>query len=285
MTGTAASLPAAPPPSSPAALRPLPRFLTKEMAARVVFAAGILAIWQSIYALKIVPPHLFPSPIGVLQSLYAMAADGTLVNAVRKSMSLMLIGYAISVAGGLVLGVLSARSWIVRETFGSLALALQSLPSVCWLPLALIYVGVNEAAMLAVVILGALFSIAVSTEGAIRNIPPIYQKVGRVLGARGVSYSRDILLFAALPELISGLKIGWTFAWRSLMAAELIRQDFAGVGRILQTGRDFNDISMLFAGLLTILAIGLFVDRLVFRQLEVRVRRRYGLEAAEAVNR
>jgi len=129
-----------------------------------------------------------------------------------------------------------------------------------------------------VIILGALFSIALSTESAVRNIPPIYVKVGLTLGAKRLTLAKDILLFASLPELIGGLKVGWTFAWRSLMAAELIRQDVIGVARLLDTGRQFNDMSMMMASILVILAIGLTVDLLVFSKVERTVRRRWGLE-------
>jgi NitT/TauT family transport system permease protein len=119
---------------------------------------------------------------------------------------------------------------------------------------------------------------AVATEGAIRNIPPIYLKVGRVLGARGFAFAKDVLFFAALPELVGGLKLGWTFAWRSLMAAELIRQDIIGVGHLLETGRQLNDVALMIAAMITILAIGLIVDTVVFGSLERIIRRRYGLE-------
>lgn len=214
----------------------------------------------------------------VFRSLREMAADGTLLISIRLSMGRMIIGYSISIVGGLAIGLASARSRLFKETVGSLIMALQSLPSVCWLPLALIWFGINEMSIMVVVILGAIFSIAIATESAIRNIPPIYQKVGRVLGARGFVFARDILFFAALPELIGGLKIGWTFAWRSLMAAELIRADVNGVARILQTGREFNDIAMMLAGMIVILVIGLTVDLAVFGTLERKIRRRWGLE-------
>lgn len=224
------------------------------------------------------PVYLFPGPGDVLRSLVQMAESGQLLNSIRLSLSRMGIGYSISVLGGITIGVIAARSWLFKETFGALIMSLQSLPSVCWLPFALLWIGLNEGAILAVIILGAMFSIAIATEGAIRNVPPIYLKVGRVLGARGPVFARDILLFAALPELIGGLKLGWTFAWRSLMAAELIRQDVFGVGRMLETGRNFNDVSLMMASMVIILAIGLFVDSVIFGTLERKIRRRYGLE-------
>lgn len=249
----------------------------RALIAKLSFAGFLLLVWQIVFSMKVAPAYLFPGPADVMRSLLTMARSGELGASFRQSMSRMLAAYSISVAVGLVIGVLAARSWLFKETVGSLILSLQSLPSICWLPLALIWVGINEWAILAVVILGATFSIAVATEGAIRNIPPIYQKVGRVLGARGVVFARDVLFFAALPELVGGLKLGWTFAWRSLMAAELIRQDVLGIGRMLETGRQFNDAAQMIAAMLVILVIGLLVDSLVFGTLERHIRRRWGL--------
>lgn len=250
----------------------------KKFTVKVIFFALLVLIWQGVYSLKMMPAYLFPGPLDVLRSYRDLIESGELVKSVGLSMRRMFLGYSISVIGGLIIGIIAARSWIFKETVGSVILSLQSLPSICWLPLALIWVGLNEWAILAVLILGAMFSIAVATEGAIRNVPPIYLKVGRVLGARGPVFAKDILLFAALPELIGGLKLGWTFAWRSLMAAELIRQDVFGVGRILETGRGLNDVALMLAAIFTILVIGLAVDTFIFGTLERKIRVRYGLE-------
>lgn len=222
--------------------------------------------------------NLYPTPFDIARAAVAMAREGILWQSIRLSMGRMLVGYSISVLGGLLIGVLCARVPLFRNTVGSGILALQSLPSICWLPFALIWVGINESAIIVVVVLGALFSIAAATESAVRNVPPIYHKVGQVLGAHGLVFWKDILFFAALPELVGGLKLGWSFAWRSLMAAELIRQDVLGVGRLLETGRQFNDVPMMVASMLIILTIGLLVDRVVFGFAERRIRRRYGLE-------
>lgn len=222
--------------------------------------------------------NLYPTPLEIGRAVVAMAREGILWQSIRLSMGRMLVGYFISVLGGLFIGVLCARVPLFRNTVGSAVLALQSLPSICWLPFALIWVGINESAIIVVVVLGALFAIAAATESAVRNVAPIYHKVGQVLGARGVVFWKDILFFAALPELVGGLKLGWSFAWRSLMAAELIRQDVLGVGRLLETGRQFNDVPMMVASMLVILTIGLLVDRVVFGFAERRIRQRYGLE-------
>lgn len=254
----------------------MPRNRVTALAAKIIFFSALLLLWYALtYGRQ---SYLYPSPSDVLQSFGELASTGELWASIRLSLQRMLVGYSISVVGGLTVGIIAASSWLFKETVGSGVLALQSLPSICWLPFALIWFGLDERAVLAVIILGALFSIAVATEGAIRNIPPIYQKVGRVLGARRLVFARDILFFAALPELLSGLKLGWTFAWRSLMAAELLRQDVFGVGRLLETSRSLNDVSGMMAAIITILTIGLLVDTFFFGTLERQVRRRYGLE-------
>lgn len=270
----------------------------KSFATRSVFLLLVLVIWQAVVSMGVVPRYLLPGPIDVLKTYYNLLAydyysflvytgvdigrtlheEPSLLLSIGSSMLRMVVGYGTSVIGGVLLGIVIARSWLMKQTIGSLVLSLQSLPSICWLPFALIWFGLSERAILAVIILGAMFSIAVSTEGAIRNIPPIYVKVGRTLGAKRLILARDILFFASLPELIGGLKVGWTFAWRSLMAAELIRQDVIGVGHLLETGRQFNDMALMFAAIFTILAIGITVDMLVFGKLERGIRRRWGLE-------
>lgn len=250
----------------------------KRVCAKTLFFVGVITLWQIAYLTGLVPPYIFPGPFDVLGKFVELARSGDLFESIAMSMRRMFMGYGISVIVGLSIGVLAARSWIFKETVGSLIMALQSLPSICWLPLALIWFGLGEGAILAVVILGAAFSIAVATEGAIRNVPPIYLKVGRVLGARRVVFAKDILFFAALPELIGGLKLGWTFAWRSLMAAELLRPDVFGVGRLLEIGRSLNDVSLMLAAIISILVIGLTVDTLFFGTIEKKIRLRYGLE-------
>jgi ABC-type nitrate/sulfonate/bicarbonate transport system permease component/ABC-type nitrate/sulfonate/bicarbonate transport system substrate-binding protein len=242
------------------------------------FFLGLLALWQTVFELHIAPAYLFPSPFQAVRSLYTLLFDGKLIESVVQSMLRMFVGYGFSVVAGISLGALIAFSLKAKQTLGVLTMALQSLPSICWLPFALLWVGLNEQAIIVVIILGATFSIAVSTESAFRNVPPIYARVGKTLGAKNYLLAKDVLFFAALPELLGGLKVGWTFAWRSLMAAELIRSDIVGVGHLLEVGRQFNDVSQMLAAILIILAIGIIVDRGIFSTLEHTVRRRWGLE-------
>lgn len=251
---------------------------TTSRLSQPLFVGGLVSAWYFVAALQLFPRYLFPGPVDVLESFWTLLQNGSLVKSLAYSLGRMGIGYSISVVAGLSLGALIAASPKAKQTIGALVLSLQSLPSICWLPFALLWVGLNERAILVVIVLGALFSIAVTTENALRNIPPIYARVGRTLGARYIVLAKDILFFAALPEILGGLKVGWTFAWRSLMAAELIRSDVVGVGHLLEVGRQFNDISQMLAAITVILLIGISVDRLVFGTIQNRVRRRWGLE-------
>lgn len=244
---------------------------------RLVFFTALLVLWQGIVTAELVPRFLFPSPLEVVRAFLDMCTGGLLWRSVGMSLWRMAVGYGLSLVVGTLLGIVLARSVVAKSTIGTLVTALQSLPSICWLPFALLWVGIDERAILAVVILGAMFSIATATENAVRNIPPIYIRVGQVLGARGFVFARDILFFAALPEWLGGMKLGWSFAWRSLMAAELLRQNTMGVGQLLEVGRAFNDIPMMLAAMIVILTIGMVVDLGVFETIEKRVRRAYGL--------
>lgn len=178
---------------------------------------------------------------------------------------------------GTVLGILVGRFPVVEETVGSLILGLQALPSVCWLPLAVLWFGLTEQAIIFVVVMGALFSITLGIESGIKNTPPIYLKAARTLDTRGQALYSQVILPAALPSIISGLKQGWTFAWRSLMAAELLYFTLS-LGNLLNNSRDLNDASQVIAVMLVIIAIGVAIDTLIFSTLERTLRERWGLQ-------
>lgn len=187
-------------------------------------------------------------------------------------------GYLISLAFGIGLGLLVGRFKILNETLGSLMLSLQVLPSICWLPLAILWFGLNEQAIQFVVIMGAFLSIAIATDSGIRNIPPIYLRAARTMGVRGLALYRRVIFPAALPSIATGMKLGWSFAWRSLMAGELIFVS-AGLGHLLQMGRELNDMAQVIAVMVIIVAVGLVFDQLIFARLERRLRRQWGTTA------
>jgi NitT/TauT family transport system permease protein len=243
---------------------------------RLIFFVGLLALWALIARLEIWPPYLLPGPGDVVGSLLHGIGNRSLPLAIVISLRRLLLGFGISILIGLPLGLLLGRSRLMDETVGSLILGLQTLPSICWLPLALLWFGLSEMAILFVVIMGSVLSIAVATRDGMRNIPPLFIRAARTMGAyRGKVYAY-VILPAALPSILTGFKLGWSFAWRSLLAGELLYVSL-GLGHLLNMGRELNDMSQVIAIMLVIICIGLVVDRLFFAPIESRVRERWGL--------
>ncbi len=205
------------------------------------------------------------------------AKIGSLPYGVLVSLKRLGIGYGISLVGGVALGLGMARSTWIADSLGTVAKGLQALPSICWLPLAVIWFQLSEAAILFVVIAGSLLSIAVATETGVRNVPPILIRAARTMGACGIKLYGRVVLPAALPGVLTGMKLGWTFAWRSLMAGELIYAA-GGVGQLLKTGQDTNDMARVLAVIAVIVAIGLVIELVFFARLEKRVRERWGYD-------
>ncbi len=197
---------------------------------------------------------------------------------VMISVQRIIIGYVISLLLGIPLGLLISRFKILDETVASLIAGLQVLPSICWLPLAILWFGLNEKAIQFVVVMGAFFSIVIATDGGIRNIPPIYVRAAKTMGVRGFELYRRVILPAALPSIITGMKLGWSFAWRSLMAGELLFVS-VGLGQLLQTGRELHDIAQVVAVMIMIAIIGLIFDRLIFTELRKRVQLKWGINS------
>jgi NitT/TauT family transport system permease protein len=202
--------------------------------------------------------------------------EANIVSAIR-----LLIGFAMSIVLGATLGVLMWRFKTLDEFLGPLFLGLQTLPSVCWVPLAIIAFGLSESAMQFVLVMGSFFAIAISLRDGLRTIPPLYQRAGMMLGAGGWRLYRYVLLPASLPALSSGLRQGFSFAWRSLMGAEFVFViERHGLGYLLQAGRDYNDVAQVMAIMIIMVVLGMMADRLAFAKLEQRVYRRFGLIGA-----
>src|SRR5260221_3092921 len=189
---------------------------------RITFYIALFAIWELISRSGIWPDYVLPGPLAVLNSLVAGFAGGLYLQAALVSLQRLAIGYGISLVLGLVLGLLIGRVRIIEETLGSLILGLQALPSVCWLPLAILWLGLSEQAIIFVVVMGALFSITLGVDAGVKNTSPVYLKAARNMGSRGVRLYTQVILPAALPAILNGLKQGWTFAWRSLMAGAVL---------------------------------------------------------------
>ena len=241
-----------------------------------VFYLLLIGIWQGVAALKIWPPYLFPSPVGVFDSFIAGFQDNSFTVGILASMKRVLIGYFLSVAGGILIGLAIGRVKVLDETVGTIVLGFQALPSICWLPIALLWFGLSESAIILVVVLGSLFAVTIGVDSGVKNVPPIYLRAARTMGAHGLDLYTKVIIPAAMPSIISGLKQGWSFAWRALMAGELLYVSI-GLGHLLTMGRELNDISQIIAVMIIIIVIGITVDRLVFTKLENRVRERWGL--------
>lgn len=251
----------------------------KRILRQLAFYLALLALWQVISELHVWPPYLFPSPGSVLESLRTGFADRSFLIGIGISLKRIAMGYSLSVLLGIGLGFLIAASEFLEATLGGLVLSLQSLPSLCWLPLAVLWFGLSERAIIFVVVMGSLLSVTINTRAGVRHVPKIYLMAGRNLGARGLLLFLHVLLPASLPHLVTGLKQGWAFAWRSLISGEMLFVSL-GLGHLLMMGRDLNDMSQVVAVMAIIMAIGHLVDRLLFERLENRVRHKWGLAGA-----
>jgi len=243
---------------------------------RLIFYALLVLIWEAVSRAGVWPPYLFPSPSDVVKAFVWGFQDRSFLIGLTLSVQRIVIGYLISVFLGVALGLLIGRFKILDETLGSLMLGLQVLPSICWLPLAILWFGLSEQAIQFVVVMGAFLSIAIATDSGIRNISPIYVRAAKTMGVQGFALYRRVIVPAALPSIITGMKLGWSFAWRSLMAGELLFVS-VGLGQLLQTGRELHDIAQVVAVMMMIAAIGLVFDRLIFAELEKRIRLKWGV--------
>ena len=249
------------------------------LARKSSFYVLVIMIWEVASRVGVWPKFLFPAPSEVLQTLLQGFADRTFIFGILASVRRILLGYSISLVAGVLLGLGISRNKLIAETIGSVILGLQTLPSICWLPLALLWFGLNESAIIFVVVMGALLSITTATESGIKNAPPLLIKAGQNMGARGPRLLFEVIVPAALPSIITGMKQGWSFAWRSLMAGELLYGS-VGLGNLLTVGRELNDMSQVLAVMLIIIIIGLCADYLVFTRLERGMRRRWGFEVS-----
>lgn len=242
----------------------------------------LISIWQALYivnvdVLRIWKPYNFPSPLEVAKSFYQLAIDKTILTALVASMKRMFIGYSISLVIGILLGFLLSHFKFIGESFNGLILGLQTLPSICWIPFAILWFGLNESTILFVIAIGSIFSIAMATEIGIRNINPIYLKAGKNMGARGAKLYFNVIIPASLPSIISGMKQGWSFSWRGLMAGEMLASS-KGLGQVLMLGREIADINQVTMVMVIIVIIGLTIDKLVFGNIENKIREVWGLK-------
>lgn len=239
------------------------------------FYGGLLLAWYLVARAELWPSYTLPGPGEVWATLRYNIETGELWAGLRQTMQRMALGYSLSIVAGLAIGVAMGGARWVDETVGSLVLGLQSLPSITWFPLAVLWFGINERAILFIVFMGSVCSIAISARTGVRSIPPLLVRAAAMFGGRPWQRLGLVVLPAMLPSLVQGLKLGWSFAWRSLLAAELLFMSMS-LGHLLNLGRELNDVSQVVAIMLVIVGIGMAIDRLVFGRLEAWVHERWG---------
>lgn len=249
----------------------------------LIAALVLLLVWHLVVLAGVKPVYALPGPVQVWEALRSAFTEGSAQAAVANSLRRGVLGFLASVVGGSLLGVLLSQVPVVRRAVGPLLSGLQSLPSVAWVPAAILWFGLSDAAIYAVVLLGAVPSIANGLLAGVDQIPPSYARVAQVLGAGRLTALRFVTLPAALPGYLAGLRQGWAFAWRSLMAAELIAyspQLGPGLGQLLDTGRELSDMPLVLASILLILGVGVAIETLVFAPLSRRLLSTRGLGSA-----
>jgi sulfonate transport system permease protein len=242
-----------------------------------LFIATFLAIWQIVFLLNVWPRVALPSPAMVSGSFEELIQDMTLISSIAVTMYRLIIGFSISIIFGIGIGLAMVKFSGFGKTMSSFAVGLQSFPSVAWVPFAILLIGLNDFGILFVVIMSSVFSVMMSTYSGVRNIPPIYIRAARNMGAKGFSLFRYLMIPAATPSLLIGIKQAWSFAWHALIGAEILIGAVVGLGHILLVGREFQLMDQIIASMITIFAIGLIFDRVVFSKLEDRVREKWGL--------
>jgi len=258
--------------------RPLPARIWSSAWPKLAAVGLGLLIWQIAVWSAWRPEWVLPSPLTVFESLGNMITTAEFWDALANTLRRAVLGFGFALVSGTAIGLAVARVRVLRTAVGSLITGLQTMPSVAWFPLAILFFGLNESAIFFVVVLGAAPSIANGLINGVDYVPPLLVRAGRVLGARGWSLYRHVIMPAALPSYLAGLKQGWAFAWRSLMAGELlvIIANRHALGQEMQFARDNSDAVKLISIMIVILVIGIFVD-VLFNAFDKRLRARRGI--------
>ncbi|MRH41057.1 ABC transporter permease subunit [Aquibacillus halophilus] len=248
----------------------------KPIYKRLIFFALLLGIWELGGQIGLWAEIILPPPTKVFTSLYVGITDMTLIYDLIASFRRLIIGLVIALLIGTSIGVLIAKSKTADDTIGSMLLAFQSVPSIVWLPLAIMWFGLNEQAVIFVVILGGTFVMAINVRTGIKNVHPLYIKAAQTMGSSGIDLFIRVIFPASIPHLVTGSRLAWAFAWRALIAGELLTTG-PGLGYTLSYASDFGDMSLVIGVMIIIGVIGSIVDQLIFQRVEKSVARRWGL--------
>ena len=242
----------------------------------VIFLAVILGAWQALFLLKVYPSFLFPSPMTTFDTFVRLVRTGILPVAIYTTGYRLVAGFALVMLLGVAVGIAMVKFKRFGRTMASFSLGLQSFPSIAWVPFAILIIGLNDYGIIFVIVMSSAFSVMLSTYSGFRNIPPIYMKAARNMGARRFSLLLGVMFPAAMPSLMTGIRQAWSFSWHALIGAEMLMAS-VGLGAILYFGSEFVRMDQIIASMITIFVIGLVVDRLIFFRLEQRVRSKWGL--------
>jgi NitT/TauT family transport system permease protein len=256
------------------------RRVLRSLLAPLLGVGVFLAAWQLVVWLEVKPAYVLPSPAVVAETFGQLWERGDVQTSVLTSLERGLLGFLAAVAVATPIGMVVARVRWVRAAFGSVITGLQVLPSVAWVPAAILWFGLSDATVYFVILMGAVPSIINGLLSGVDQVPPLLRNVGRVLGASTWQQMRWVILPAALPGYVAGLRQGWAFSWRSLMAAEIIAVGGSigfGLGSLLQQGRELFSMSIVFVAILLILVVGIVVELAFFAPLERRLLRGRGL--------
>jgi NitT/TauT family transport system permease protein len=253
--------------------------ISRRLLAPSVFALLLLGGWE--WAVRVYHPDspFVPTPTAILAWFWEALLDGSLVEATLVTLRRLGLGFLIGALLGLAVGGLCARSRTVRDAIGWLTLGLQTLPSVCWVPMAILWFGQDEGAVIFVTVMGTVWSVVIAVQESVLSVQPLYIRAAQTMGSRGWHLWSKVLLPAALPGVVGGMKQGWAFAWRSLMAAEIfvvILSGF-GLGSMLHAGRELLRMEQVVGVMAVVILVGLLADLILFGPVERWLRRSRGL--------
>jgi NitT/TauT family transport system permease protein len=262
---------------NPAQKKKSGRTLDVEDVANVaLFLAAFVGAWQLIYVLGIYPSEILPSPATAATKLVELGSSSLPIG-IATSLLRLLVGFALSVALGGIIGLAMVKFRAFGKTISSFAVGLLTFPSIAWVPFAILLIGFSDFGILFVVVMASVWSVMITTYSSLRNIPPIYVRAAKNMGAGGISLFRHVMIPAATPALIVGMRQAWSIAWHALIGAEMLITTLSGLGYILAVGREFNDMPQIIAVMITIFAIGIVFDRVIFLKLEEKAREKWGL--------
>lgn len=247
---------------------------------RLIFFGGLLLIWYLVFLSGIKPVTLLPSPQKVFMTIYDGFRDMSLLVDLGASFRRLLIGIAIGLTIGVCVGIVLARWKAADDTLGLLVLALQSVPSIVWLPVAIMWFGMGELPIVFIIILGSSLVMTINMRMGIKNVPPLYIRAARTMGSSGFDLFVKVIVPASIPHAVTGARLGWAFGWRGLMAAELLSTG-PGLGYTLQYASAFGDMATVIGIIIIIGIIGSIVDLFLFQRIERMVFRRWGLEGSK----